>query len=106
MAPTNVVAITGPDTRNASWAAGPNCTNDAATNASDSEQSESTVASPIITAMSRTGVPATFDTNEAGRNVWTIAAAAAPTNRYRPMNRKSLPVWRKNLRHRASGGPD
>src|SRR5207247_4567637 len=37
-------SIIGPDTRNASCAAGPNCTNDAATNASDSEQSEPTVA--------------------------------------------------------------
>ncbi len=49
------MSIIGPDTRNASCAGGPNDTNDAATNASDSEHSDIRNASPIIATRLNTG---------------------------------------------------
>ena len=59
-APPSFRSIIGPDTRNASCAAGPNDVNDAATNASDSEQSDIRNASPIIASSDSTGRFATL----------------------------------------------
>jgi hypothetical protein len=68
----------GPRTRKASWAAGPNCTKEAATKASDSEQSDRTTARAMSATMLNTGVLATEPSTDCGTKVWRAAATAAP----------------------------
>ena len=96
------MSIIGPNTRKASCDATPNCTKDAATNASDSEHNDRKNASPIMARMLTTGRPATPLTIVCGTKVCTAAEIVAPSSRNRPMKRKSPPMWPKKRCQRGS----
>src|SRR5205823_13009857 len=90
------MSMIGPRTRNASCAPGEKDVNDAAMNASASEQSESTYATAISESAASTGVPPSFAITDCGKVVCTNADSAAPRTMNLPMKRKSETRWLEN----------
>ena len=93
----------GPTTRNASLAVSENCVSDAATNASASEQIDSSTASTARARTDSTGLSATALSHSAGTTALSVAAAIAPTTRKPPGVQHVVPHRAPERRSPCSG---